>query len=144
MPWTKVVSVTKGLITFVLNTIYCRNIPVLQFALEEEEVWRAVLSWAKYQAGISLDKKTQNWNEQEKAAVCAVRKKPCCCCCCCGLPSMKLGIGFLFIFISILHEINILQMLSCVVISIECTNGYVCRNQNQQHSIFLKFHFFLE
>lgn len=37
-------------------------------SLEEEDVWRAVLSWAKYQAGVS--KPTQHWSEEERARVC--------------------------------------------------------------------------
>ncbi|GLH03612.1 Ring canal kelch homolog [Gryllus bimaculatus] len=37
-------------------------------ALEEEEVWRAVLSWAKYQAGVTQP--TAHWTEEERARVC--------------------------------------------------------------------------
>ncbi|XP_033208549.1 uncharacterized protein LOC117167604 [Belonocnema kinseyi] len=36
--------------------------------LEEEDVWRAVLNWAKYQAGVTQP--TQHWTEEEKARVC--------------------------------------------------------------------------
>ncbi|XP_064646861.1 uncharacterized protein LOC135499827 isoform X2 [Lineus longissimus] len=36
------------------------------FSLKEEEVWRAVLSWAKYNADIPLDKQSQDWKEAEK------------------------------------------------------------------------------
>lgn len=37
-------------------------------SLEEEEVWRAVLKWAKYQAGVTQT--TQHWTEEERARVC--------------------------------------------------------------------------
>ncbi|XP_075226146.1 serine-enriched protein [Lycorma delicatula] len=37
-------------------------------ALEEEDVWRAVLSWAKYQAGVTQP--TAHWTEEERARVC--------------------------------------------------------------------------
>nr|XP_046471679.1 uncharacterized protein LOC124213925 isoform X1 [Neodiprion pinetum] len=37
-------------------------------ALEEEDVWRAVLSWAKYQAGVTQP--TQHWTEEERVRVC--------------------------------------------------------------------------
>ncbi|XP_014260319.1 uncharacterized protein LOC106672966 [Cimex lectularius] len=37
-------------------------------ALEEEDVWRAVLSWAKYHAGVTQP--TAHWNEEERARVC--------------------------------------------------------------------------
>lgn len=36
--------------------------------LEEEEVWRAVLSWAKYQAGVTQP--VAHWAEEERARVC--------------------------------------------------------------------------
>lgn len=36
--------------------------------LEEEDVWRAVLNWAKYQAGVTQP--TQHWTEEERARVC--------------------------------------------------------------------------
>lgn len=36
--------------------------------LEEEDVWRAVLNWAKYQAGVTQP--TAHWTEEEKARVC--------------------------------------------------------------------------
>lgn len=36
--------------------------------LEEEDVWRAVLSWAKYQAGVTQP--TQHWTEEERLRVC--------------------------------------------------------------------------
>ena len=44
----------------------------VQFALEEEEVWRAVLEWAKYHAGVPLEKSPGVWNEHEKSLVCQV------------------------------------------------------------------------
>ncbi|XP_022207548.1 uncharacterized protein LOC111064169 [Nilaparvata lugens] len=37
-------------------------------ALEEEDVWRAVLAWAKYQAGVTQP--TAHWTEEERAHVC--------------------------------------------------------------------------
>ncbi|XP_011637836.1 serine-enriched protein isoform X2 [Pogonomyrmex barbatus] len=36
--------------------------------LEEEDVWRAVLNWAKYQAGVTQP--TQHWTEEERMRVC--------------------------------------------------------------------------
>ena len=36
--------------------------------LEEEDVWRAVLNWAKYQAGVTQP--TQHWTEEERSRVC--------------------------------------------------------------------------
>lgn len=36
--------------------------------LEEEDVWRAVLNWAKYQAGVTQP--TAHWTEEERARVC--------------------------------------------------------------------------
>jgi len=41
---------------------------LLQLALEEEDVWRAVLSWAKYQAGVTQP--TAHWTEEERVRVC--------------------------------------------------------------------------
>jgi len=38
------------------------------FALEEEDVWRAVLNWAKHQAGVTQP--TAHWAEEERARVC--------------------------------------------------------------------------
>jgi hypothetical protein len=40
----------------------------LQLAVEEEEVWRAVLAWAKNQAGVTQP--TAHWAEEERARVC--------------------------------------------------------------------------
>ncbi|CAG0916691.1 unnamed protein product [Notodromas monacha] len=40
-----------------------------QFALEEEEVWRAVLAWAKTQA--SVNAATSAWTEEERQKVCS-------------------------------------------------------------------------
>ncbi|KAK6631038.1 hypothetical protein RUM44_003210 [Polyplax serrata] len=37
------------------------------FALEEEDVWRAVLNWAKYQAGVTQP--TAHWTEEERVRV---------------------------------------------------------------------------
>lgn len=39
-----------------------------QLYLEEEDVWRAVLNWAKYQAGVTQP--TAHWTEEERARVC--------------------------------------------------------------------------
>lgn len=39
-----------------------------QLCLEEEDVWRAVLNWAKYQAGVTQP--TAHWTEEERARVC--------------------------------------------------------------------------
>ncbi|ALC38966.1 CG7102 [Drosophila busckii] len=45
------------------------NITLIQnFCLEEEEVWRCVLAWAKYQAGVTQP--TAHWTEEERARVC--------------------------------------------------------------------------
>lgn len=41
---------------------------LLQLALEEEDVWRAVLNWAKYQAGVTQP--TAHWAEEERVRVC--------------------------------------------------------------------------
>ncbi|XP_068143580.1 uncharacterized protein [Drosophila tropicalis] len=38
------------------------------FCLAEEEVWRCVLAWAKYQAGVTQP--TAHWTEEERARVC--------------------------------------------------------------------------
>lgn len=38
-----------------------------QIALEEEDVWRAVLNWAKYQAGVTQP--TAHWTEEERVRV---------------------------------------------------------------------------
>lgn len=43
-------------------------IPNLKLCMEEEDVWRAVLNWAKYQAGVTQP--TAHWTEEEKARVC--------------------------------------------------------------------------
>jgi len=40
-----------------------------QLALDEETVWRAVLSWAKH--GASVSRPTAQWTEEEQARVCA-------------------------------------------------------------------------
>ncbi|CAG2055088.1 unnamed protein product [Timema podura] len=37
-------------------------------SMEEEDVWRAVLNWAKYQAGVTQP--TAHWAEEERARVC--------------------------------------------------------------------------
>ncbi|CAB0014581.1 unnamed protein product [Nesidiocoris tenuis] len=37
-------------------------------ALEEEDVWRAVLNWAKYQTGVTQP--TAHWTEEERVRVC--------------------------------------------------------------------------
>lgn len=39
-----------------------------QLALEEEDVWRAVLNWAKYQTGVTQP--TAHWTEEERVRVC--------------------------------------------------------------------------
>lgn len=36
--------------------------------MDEEDVWRAVLNWAKYQAGVTQP--TAHWAEEERARVC--------------------------------------------------------------------------
>lgn len=41
---------------------------LFQLCLEEEDVWRAVLNWAKYQAGVTQP--TAHWTEEERARVC--------------------------------------------------------------------------
>lgn len=40
----------------------------VQFCLEEEDVWRCVLEWAKHQAGVT--QRTVHWTEEERARVC--------------------------------------------------------------------------
>jgi len=40
----------------------------LQLALEEEDVWRAVVNWAKFHAGVV--QRTAHWTEEERARVC--------------------------------------------------------------------------
>lgn len=51
---------------------FCLNLTglhmLLQLALEEEDVWRAVLNWAKYQAGVTQP--TAHWAEEERVRVC--------------------------------------------------------------------------
>lgn len=37
-------------------------------ALEEEDVWRAVVNWAKFHAGVV--QRTAHWTEEERARVC--------------------------------------------------------------------------
>ena len=44
-----------------------------QFALEEEQVWRAVLSWAKFNSGIAGDKHARQWSSQEKSLMAEVQ-----------------------------------------------------------------------
>lgn len=44
------------------------NFPLLQLALEEEDVWRGVLNWAKYGAGVAQP--TAHWTEEERLRVC--------------------------------------------------------------------------
>lgn len=41
---------------------------LVQVCLEEEDVWRAVLNWAKYHAGVTQP--TPHWTGEEKARVC--------------------------------------------------------------------------
>lgn len=41
---------------------------LIQLCLEEEDVWRAVLNWAKYQAGVTQP--TPHWTEEERVRVC--------------------------------------------------------------------------
>jgi hypothetical protein len=56
-----------SLVELCLNlTGFCLMLP--QLALEEEDVWRAVLSWAKYQAGVTQP--TAHWAEEERVRVC--------------------------------------------------------------------------
>lgn len=40
----------------------------MQFCLEEEDVWRCVLAWAKNHAGVTQP--TAHWTEEERARVC--------------------------------------------------------------------------
>lgn len=40
----------------------------LQFCLEEEDVWRCVLAWAKHKAGVAA--MTGRWTEEERTRVC--------------------------------------------------------------------------
>lgn len=40
----------------------------VQLCLEEEEVWRCVLAWAKQRAGVTQP--TAHWAEEERARVC--------------------------------------------------------------------------
>ena len=42
--------------------------------MEEEDVWRAVLNWAKYQAGVTQP--TAHWTEEERARVCQHLSEP--------------------------------------------------------------------
>ena len=56
--------------------IHIKHVSSFQFALEEEEVWRAVLEWAKYHAGVPLEKFPGVWNEHEKSLVCQVSYIP--------------------------------------------------------------------
>ncbi|KRJ97318.1 uncharacterized protein LOC6526889 isoform X2 [Drosophila yakuba] len=53
-------TLTKDAIIKIISSDY--------FCLEEEEVWRCVLSWAKYQAGVTQP--TAHWTEEERARVC--------------------------------------------------------------------------
>lgn len=39
-----------------------------QFCLEEEDVWRCVLVWAKHKAGVTQP--TGQWTEEERTRVC--------------------------------------------------------------------------
>lgn len=41
---------------------------VIQFCLEEEDVWRCVLAWAKHKSGVTQP--TSHWSEDERALVC--------------------------------------------------------------------------
>lgn len=40
----------------------------MQFCLEEEDVWRCVLAWAKHKAGVAA--MTGRWTEEERTRVC--------------------------------------------------------------------------
>lgn len=40
----------------------------LKLCLEEEEVWRCALAWAKQRAGVTQP--TAHWTEEERARVC--------------------------------------------------------------------------
>lgn len=44
---------------------------LVQFDLEEEDVWRAVLRWAKHQANVEAP--SEDWTEYERESVCKVR-----------------------------------------------------------------------
>lgn len=39
-----------------------------QFDLEEADVWRSALAWAKHQAGVTQP--TGHWTEEERSRVC--------------------------------------------------------------------------
>lgn len=41
---------------------------LLQFCLEEEDVWRCVLAWAKHKAGVAA--MTGRWTEEERTRIC--------------------------------------------------------------------------
>ena len=45
---------------------------VCQFALEEDEVWRAALTWTKHQAQIPADSSPAQWDEHQKQAAAKV------------------------------------------------------------------------
>lgn len=40
-----------------------------QFCLEEEDVWRCVLAWAKHKAGVTQPS-SGRWTEEERTRVC--------------------------------------------------------------------------
>ena len=40
-----------------------------EFCLEEDEVWRAVIRWAKYNANLPSDKEPSQWNAHDKAII---------------------------------------------------------------------------
>lgn len=52
---------------YCIRALMCAN-GILQLALEEEDVWRAVVNWAKFHAGVV--QRTAHWTEEERARVC--------------------------------------------------------------------------
>lgn len=44
---------------------------ISQLAMEEEDVWRSVLAWAKHQAGVTQP--TAHWTEEERARITQVK-----------------------------------------------------------------------
>ncbi|XP_074640066.1 uncharacterized protein LOC141898131 [Tubulanus polymorphus] len=47
----------------------CKLISSDHFSVEEDLIWQSVLSWAKYQVGISEESKPVDWSEEEKEKI---------------------------------------------------------------------------
>ena len=60
--------ISSDYVRFDVIAHFSYNSSELQLYLEEEDVWRAVLNWAKYQAGVTQP--TAHWTEEERARVC--------------------------------------------------------------------------